>query len=117
MFIHMVLFKIRKINVPIYIADCRMWEREARRQSGFLSYHTLFRSNKKGHYASLYFWKSKKDHSRFMKKHHDRLVSFSKCPVEVLGYFDFSPIGRIPATKASAGPSALFGGRRAFWRA
>ena len=89
MFIHMVLFRIRKRNVPVYVADCRIWEKEAKRHAGFLGYKTLFRTNEKGQYASFYTWKNEKYHSRFMKKHHDRLVSLSKCPVQVLGYFNF----------------------------
>lgn len=89
MFIHMVLFKIKPKNVPVYVKDCRMWAREAGRHAGFIGYHTLFRSNEKGHYASFYMWKKEADHSRFMKKHHDRLVLLSKCPVEVLGYYNF----------------------------
>ncbi|HTL69707.1 MAG TPA: hypothetical protein VL404_00290 [Candidatus Eisenbacteria bacterium] len=89
MFIHMVLFRIRKKNVPVYVADCRIWEREAKRHPGFLGYKTLFRTNEKDQYASFYTWKTEKHHTRFMKKHHDRLVALSKCPVDVLGYFNF----------------------------
>ncbi len=89
MFIHLVLFKIQKKNVPVYNADCRLWAREASRHAGFLRYHTLERTNEKGQYASTYYWKNRRDHDRFMKKHHDRLVSLSKCPVRVLGYYNF----------------------------
>ncbi len=89
MFIHMVLFKIKKRHVPTYVADCKIWEAEARKHKGFLGYKTLFRTNESGQYASSYSWKTEADHARFMKKHHDRLVSLSKCPVEVLGYFNF----------------------------
>ena len=85
----MVLFKIKKSHVPVYVKDCKMWEREASKQRGFLGYHTLFRTNKKGEFASFYMWRSEKDHDRFMKKHHDRLVSLSHCPVQVLGYYNF----------------------------
>ncbi len=85
----MVLFKIKPKNVPVYVRDCKMWHREAAKASGFISYHTLFRVNEKHHYASFYMWKSEKDHKRFMDKHHDRLVSLSKCPVGVLGYYNF----------------------------
>jgi heme-degrading monooxygenase HmoA len=88
-FIHLVLFKIRKQNVPTYIADCKLWEKEARRSPGFLGYHTLFRTNRKDHYASFYLWRSEKGHTDFMKKNHARLVSLSKCPVTVLGYYNF----------------------------
>ena len=85
----MALFKIKKRHVPQYVTDCRLWEKEAKRHRGFLGYHTLSRTNVKGHYASFYNWKTENDHLRFMKKHHDRLVSLSKCPVEVLGYYNF----------------------------
>ena len=89
MFIHMVLFQIKKKNVPVYLKDCRLWQREAEKQRGFIGYRTLFRLNQKDEYASFYMWQTKKDHSRFMKKHHDRLVGLSKCPVKVQGYYDF----------------------------
>ena len=89
MFIHMVLFQIKKKNVPTYIADCKIWEKEAKKHTGFIGYKTLFRTNEKNHYASFYMWKAEKDHVRFMKKHHDRLVSLSSCPVTVLGYYNF----------------------------
>ena len=92
MFIHMVLFRIARKNVKIYKADCRIWEKEAARHPGFLGYHTLMRTNEKGQYASFYMWKNQGGHDRFMKKHHDRLVSSSKCPVEVLGYYNFKKV-------------------------
>ena len=85
----MVLFKIAKKNVPVYVKDCRLWAREAKKHAGFVGCETLSRTNQKNHYASMYRWKSEKDHARFMKKHHDRLVSLSRCPVEVAGYFNF----------------------------
>ncbi len=67
-----------------------MWEKAAKKLGkGFLGYKTLFRTNEKDQYASSYMWKSERDHDRFMKAHHDRLVSLSKCPVEVLGYYNF----------------------------
>jgi heme-degrading monooxygenase HmoA len=89
MFIHMVLFKIRKKKVPVYVKDCRMWAREAKKNAGFIGYHTLFRTNEKDQYASFYMWKSESYHKRFMKKNHDRLVSLSHCPVQVMGYYNF----------------------------
>ena len=85
----MVLFKIRREKTPVYVADCQLWKREASRQPGFLGYKTLFRTNEPNQFASFYMWKTEKDHARFMKKHHDRLVSLSKCPVKVLGYYNF----------------------------
>lgn len=90
MFIHQVLFKIKKSRVPAYVADCRLWEREARKHPGFIGYKTLFRTNQKDHYASFYMWRNERFHDRFMKRNHDRLVSLSKCPVEVLGYYNFT---------------------------
>ena len=85
----MVLFKIRREKVPVYVADCRLWKREAALEPGFLGYKTLFRTNEPGQFASFYMWKTEKDHARFMKAHHDRLVALSKCPVKVLGYYNF----------------------------
>ena len=92
MFIHLVLFEIKKANVPTYVTDCKIWDREARRHRGFLGSKTLGRVNENGQYASFYMWRSQADHQRFMKKHHDRLVALSKCPVKVLGYFNFKTI-------------------------
>jgi heme-degrading monooxygenase HmoA len=94
MFVHLVLFKIKKKDLPIYQRDCRIWEKDAKRQKGFLGYHTLLRTNEKNQAASFYLWKSEAHHNRFMKKHHDRLVSLSKCPVQVLGYFNFKKSSR-----------------------
>lgn len=94
MFIHMVLFKIQKKNVPVYVRDCRLWASEAKKHAGFIGYRTLFRSNEKGQYASFYMWRFEKDHTRFMKKHHDRLVSLSHCPVQVIGYYNFKTQGQ-----------------------
>lgn len=90
MFIHMVLFRIRKADVKTYEKDCRMWAREASKHAGFLDYRTLTRVNDKDQYASFYVWKHERFHTRFMKKHHDRLVSLSHCPVKVLGYYNFT---------------------------
>ncbi len=89
MFIHMVLFNISKKYVATYVADCKLWESEAKKHRGFLGYKTLFRTNGKDHYASFYMWKMEKYHAAFMKKHHDRLVRLSKCPVKILGYYNF----------------------------
>ena len=94
MFIHLVLFKIKKKNVPTYVADCKLWAKEAARHPGFLGYHTLYRTNEDGQYASFYTWQAEKYHKLFMKKHHDRLVSLSQCPVEVVGYYNFSTSGK-----------------------
>jgi heme-degrading monooxygenase HmoA len=92
MFTHQVLFRIQKKNVPTYIADCAMWGREAKKHPGFIAYGTLQRTNEKDQYASFYTWKSEKYHAAFMKKQHDLLVSKSKCPVEVIGYFNYKTV-------------------------
>ena len=89
MFIHMVLFRIKKKNISVYLRDCRLWAREAKKHSGFVGYKTLFRTNEKDQYASFYMWKNEAAHRLFMKKHHDRLVTLSHCPVEVVGYYNF----------------------------
>ena len=85
----MVLFKIKKKNIPVYLRDCRLWAREAKKHAGFLDYKTFFRTNEKDQAASFYVWKNETAHKRFIKKHHDRLVSLSRCPVQVMGYFNF----------------------------
>jgi heme-degrading monooxygenase HmoA len=66
-----------------------LWAEAAAKAAGFVDYNTLRRVDHKDQYASSYAWRSRRDHERFMKKHHDRLVSLSKCPVEVIGYFNF----------------------------
>ena len=92
MFIHLVLFRIQKKNIPVYKKDCKIWEKEAKGHAGFLGYQTLLRTNQANQYASFYQWRSEKQHRRFMDKHHDRLVSLSRCPVRVLGYFNFKTV-------------------------
>ena len=91
-FIHLVLFGIRKKDVAQYKADCKIWEKEARRHTGFLGYQTLLRTHQPSQYASFYQWKNEKYHKRFMQKHHDRLVSLSRCPVDVIGYYNFKTL-------------------------
>lgn len=92
MFIHKVLFRIAAKDVSTYKRDCRIWFREASQHPGFIGYRTLVRVDRKGEYASFYMWKSRSFHDRFMKKHHDRLVALSKCPVRVVGYFNYSSV-------------------------
>jgi hypothetical protein len=46
------------------------------------------RIDSKNQYASVYEWKTKKDHDRFMKKLHDWLESKSKARVKVAGYYN-----------------------------
>jgi hypothetical protein len=88
----MVLFAIKAKNIPVYKADCKLWEKEAKKHGGFLGYKTLQRTNQKGQYASFYMWKAESYHRHFMKKHHDRLVGLSKCPVSVVGYYNFKTV-------------------------
>ena len=89
MFIHAVLFQIKSRHVKIYKNDCRMWARYARQAPGFLGYSTLKRVDAKNQYASVYQWKAKSCHKRFMDKWHEKLVAKSHCPVKVLGYYNF----------------------------
>ncbi|MBI4352788.1 MAG: hypothetical protein HY593_02565 [Candidatus Omnitrophica bacterium] len=96
MFIHLVLFKIKRKDLPAYVSDCEIWRKEAKRHEGFMGYRTLCRTDEKNQYASFYLWKSERDHRKFMKRHHDRLVSLSRCPVKVLGYYNFTTNGTIP---------------------
>ena len=84
----MVMFKIKRHHVPTYVADCKLWGNEAKKHRGFVAYQTLLRTNQKDHYASVYMWKSQDNHQRFMKQNHDHLVALSKCPVEILGYYN-----------------------------
>lgn len=92
MFIHIVLFRIQKRHVPVYKKDCLIWKKCARRHPGFLACHVLQRTDTPHQYASYYAWKSRRDHDRFMRKHHDRLVAVSKCPVKVLGYYNLTAL-------------------------
>lgn len=90
MFIHKVLFKINPDNVKKYINDCKMWAKEAKKAEGFIRYQTLKRTNEKGQYASVYYWKNRPSHDRFMGRCHDQLVERSQARVKVLGYFNYA---------------------------
>ncbi len=46
-------------------------------------------------YVSLYQWKTKAGHDRFMKKYHDWLMGKSKTKVKVLGYYNLKAIDRV----------------------
>lgn len=92
MYAHMVLFQIKLQNIKIYKRDCRMWARQARKARGFLKYLTVKRVNVPSQYASVYQWRSKVYHDRFMRIWHDKLVAKSLCPVKVLGYYNFEVI-------------------------
>ena len=92
MFIHMALFEIKPQHVKIYKKDCLVWARHAKKAKGFLRYLTIKRVDAKNQFASVYEWKSKAHHQRFMKVWHDKLVDKSHCPVKVLGYYNFQVI-------------------------
>ncbi|OGX18284.1 MAG: hypothetical protein A3K83_05785 [Omnitrophica WOR_2 bacterium RBG_13_44_8b] len=72
-----------------------MWARQALRAKGFVAYHTMKRMDFKNQYASVYEWKTKLDHDRFMKKFHDWLESKSRARVRVLGYYNLKAIDRL----------------------
>jgi len=95
MFIHTVLFEIKKEEVADYRKDSRMWASYASRAKGFIAYFTIKRAGYKNQYASVYEWETKFDHDRFMYKLHDWLVNKSKAKVKVLGYYQFRAIDTI----------------------
>ena len=95
MFIHAVLFEIKPRQQHLYRKDCRMWAVYARKAKGFIGYYTVKRINAHGQYASVYKWKTKADHERFMNKFHDWLVGKSKAKVKVLGYYNLKLIDEI----------------------
>jgi hypothetical protein len=90
MFIHAVLFEIKPKEVAKYYLDNKLWSRYASRAKGFVAYRTMKRLDRKDQYASVYEWKAKGFHDRFMKKYHDWLVSKSSAKVKVLGYFNLN---------------------------
>lgn len=95
MFTHTVLFEIAPREVPKYHKDNLMWASYAKKAKGFISYCTLQRLDAKNQYASVYIWKSKTNHRRFMQKFHDWLVSKSKARVKVLGYYNLKTVAQI----------------------
>jgi hypothetical protein len=95
MFIHSVLFEIKPSQVKDYRKDSKMWARHAMQAKGFVAYHTMYRFGHKNQFASVYEWKTKKDHDRFMGKFHDWLVSKSKAKVSVVGYFNLTAIDKL----------------------
>jgi hypothetical protein len=95
MFIHTVLFEIKPAEVKKYRDDSKMWAAYAKKAKGFAAYHTMKRLNEKNQYASVYEWKKKQDHDRFMKKYHDWLVAKSKAEVKVLGYYNLTAVDRV----------------------
>ena len=94
MFIHSVLFEIAPKEIAKYRLDSLMWARCARKEKGFIAYHTMQRYGYKNQYVSVYEWRSKNDHDRFMKKFHDCLVSKSKARVKVIDYYNLKAIDK-----------------------
>lgn len=97
MFIHSVLFEIKPKEAAQYRRDSKMWAGYAKKTRGFVAYHTMKRFDSVNQYASVYEWKSKADHGRFMGKYHDWLVAKSKAKVKVLGYYNLKSIDNIVA--------------------
>lgn len=95
MFIQAVLFEIEPKDVAKYRRNSRMWAAYAKKAKGFIAYFTMKRNGYEHQYASVYEWKSKSDHDRFMKKYHDWLVSKSKARMKVLGYYNLKEIDNI----------------------
>ncbi len=92
MFIHAVLFEINTKEVLKYRKDSLMWARYAKKAVGFIDYSTVTRVDHKNQYVSVYRWRTKRDHERFMKKYHDWLVAKSSAKVRVLGYYNLKAI-------------------------
>ena len=72
-----------------------MWAGYARKAKGFLAYFTMKRADFKNQLLSVYEWKSRQEHERFMRQYHDWLVSKSKAKVKVLGYYNLKSIDEI----------------------
>ena len=95
MFIHTVLFEVASKEVADYRKDSKMWARHAKKAKGFIAYFTMERNGHKNQYASVYEWKAKQYHDRFMAKFHDWLVGKSKAKVKVLGYYNLRTIDKL----------------------
>lgn len=95
MFIHSVLFEIERCQLPAYRKDCRMWANHAKKFKGFVGSYTMERIGHNNQYASVYEWKSRLSHERFMKKLHDILVNKSKAKVKVLGYYNLKAVMKV----------------------
>jgi quinol monooxygenase YgiN len=95
MFIHAVLFEVRPKEVAKYRRDSLLWASFARKAKGFVAYRTMRRCGCPHQYASVYEWKEKACHDRFMRKFHDWLVGKSKARVKVLGYYNLAAIDNI----------------------
>jgi len=95
MFIHAVLFEIKPSQVKAYRKDSKMWAGYARKDKGFIAYFTMERTGFKSQYVSVYEWKTKQAHDRFMGKFHEWLVAKSKAKVKVLGYYNLEAIDTV----------------------
>jgi heme-degrading monooxygenase HmoA len=95
MFIHTVMFEVKPNQVLKYRNDSKMWAGFAKKNRGFVAYFTMRRIGHRDQFASVYEWKSKQDHDRFMKKYHDWLVAKSKAKVKVHHYFNLKTIDRL----------------------
>jgi len=95
MFIHSVLFEIKPEEVAKYRKDSLMWAGFAKKARGFISYQTMKRLGYNRQYASVYQWRKKTDHDKFMRKYHESLVKASAAKVKVLGYFNLKLIDKV----------------------
>lgn len=95
MFIHAVLFEIQPKEVAKYRRDSKMWAAYAKKAGGFIAYFTMKRFGYERQYSSVYEWKTKSGHDRFMKKYHDWLVAKSKAKVKVIGYYNLKEIDKV----------------------
>ncbi len=92
MFIHAVLFIVKPKEAAKYRRDSLMWARHTKKAPGFLSYRTMKRLAETDQYLSIYQWRKKADHDRFMRKYHEQLVAKSQAKVKVLGYYNLKEL-------------------------
>jgi len=95
MFIHCVWFEIKPKEVLAYRKDSKMWARYAKKAKGFIACFAMKRVGYKNQYASVYEWKRKTDHDRFMKRFHDWLKGKSQSKVKVLGCYNLNAIDKL----------------------
>jgi len=110
MFVHAVLFEIQPRELKKYRADSLMWARYAKKYKGFSGYFTVKRLGYPNQYASIYQWRSKRGHDKFMRELHEQLVAKSKARVKVLGYYNLAVIDRVRPKRKARFSSGL--GRR-----
>ncbi len=95
MFIHAVLFEIKPSQVSAYRKDSKMWAAYAKKDKEFIAYFTMERIGFRNQYLSVYEWRIKQGHDRFIKKLHDWLVAKSKAKVKVLGYYNLKAVDTV----------------------